>query len=121
MRPMSYSAKAYCLSESVLFSRLQMTGLEEKFDKEISDTCRIVASRFPLPNWQPVRVIGEGLDTVWVYMHPRNPDYEKMKLSINFKEESYNTFDSKELFKDEFSTKGILNTCKSLPEYVCCS
>ncbi|KAL4228958.1 hypothetical protein ACF0H5_011998 [Mactra antiquata] len=57
-----------------------MPGLEQKFDKEITDTCRILVCRFPLPNWHPVKVIGTGLDTVWIYMHPRNPEYESQKL-----------------------------------------
>ncbi|XP_045210457.2 ATP synthase subunit C lysine N-methyltransferase-like [Mercenaria mercenaria] len=85
-----------------------MIGLEKKFDQEITDTCRIVASRFPLPNWQPVKIIGEGLDTVWIYMHPRNPDYEKMKLSVNFKGLNDNIYDSKNLEKDEFSASEVL-------------
>ncbi|XP_053372862.1 ATP synthase subunit C lysine N-methyltransferase-like [Mercenaria mercenaria] len=67
-----------------------------------------VASRFPLPNWQPVKIIGEGLDTVWIYMHPRNPDYEKMKLSVNFKGLNDNIYDSKNLEKDEFSASEVL-------------
>lgn len=86
-----------------------MPDLEKKFEKEISDTCRIVASRFPLPNWQPVKIIGEGLDTVWIYMHPRNPDYEKQKLSIDFKGLNNSIYDNKDINKDEFSARDTLS------------
>ena len=80
-----------------------MPGLEEKFDKEITDSCRIVASRFPLPNWQPIKIIGEGLDTVWIYMHPRNPNYDQLKLPVNFNGLNTEVYANKDIYKDEFS------------------
>lgn len=44
-----------------------MSELEEKFQKECKQGCNIIACRFPLPNMTPVRKIGHGIDTVWVY------------------------------------------------------
>uniref|UniRef100_A0A0A9W502 Protein FAM173B n=2 Tax=Lygus hesperus TaxID=30085 RepID=A0A0A9W502_LYGHE len=43
-----------------------MADLNEKFDKELSNT-HVVACRFPLPNRQPIKVHGTGIDTVWLY------------------------------------------------------
>jgi len=44
-----------------------MEKLEIKFAQEVNDDTRIVACRFPLPNWEPVQTIGSGIDTVWLY------------------------------------------------------
>lgn len=46
---------------------LQMADLEKKFVKECKSDCNILACRFPLPNLRPLRTIGYGIDTVWVY------------------------------------------------------
>jgi hypothetical protein len=89
-----------------------MSGLEEKFDKEITDSCRIIASRFPLPNWQPVRIIGEGLDTVWIYMHPRNSDYEQLKMSVNSNGLNNEDCANEEIQKDKFRINTVLSSNK---------
>ncbi|KAH3730787.1 ATP synthase subunit C lysine N-methyltransferase-like [Dreissena polymorpha] len=70
-----------------------MGGLEKKFEKEITLDTRVLVSRFPLPNWQPVNQVGHGLDAVWTYMRPDHPDYEQSKISKdvvkgNYKKES---------------------------------
>lgn len=44
-----------------------MDRLETKFENETNNDVRIVACRFPLPNWEPIETIGEGIDTVWLY------------------------------------------------------
>lgn len=44
-----------------------MVELEDKFQKELVDDGLIAACRFPLPNWEPVHVEGNGIDKVWVY------------------------------------------------------
>jgi len=44
-----------------------MQDLEKKILNECKDSCNIIACRFPLPNLQPRRIIGLGVDTVWVY------------------------------------------------------
>lgn len=49
-----------------------MEKLETKFNEEVNDNARIVACRFPLPNWKPVQTIGSGVDTVWLYKVEKN-------------------------------------------------
>ncbi|XP_028137218.1 ATP synthase subunit C lysine N-methyltransferase isoform X1 [Diabrotica virgifera virgifera] len=44
-----------------------MNDLEKKFIKECKSSCKIIACRFPLPNLTPIKTIGHGIDTVWVY------------------------------------------------------
>ncbi|XP_078465262.1 ATP synthase subunit C lysine N-methyltransferase-like isoform X2 [Lampetra planeri] len=44
-----------------------MSQLEEKLEKELKQEAEVIACRFPFPSWAPVRVEGEGIDTVWVY------------------------------------------------------
>ncbi|XP_043287456.1 ATP synthase subunit C lysine N-methyltransferase isoform X2 [Venturia canescens] len=44
-----------------------MEELERKFIKELKEDCRIVACRFPLPHLKPVKTVGHGVDTVWIY------------------------------------------------------
>jgi hypothetical protein len=44
-----------------------MPQLEEKLDKELSESSAVIACRFPFPNWTPVEEVGAGVDTVWKY------------------------------------------------------
>lgn len=44
-----------------------MKDLEKKVEVEVEQNSKIVACRFPLPNWKPSLTIGDGVDTVWVY------------------------------------------------------
>lgn len=44
-----------------------MQPLEEKLLDEASADSKIVACRFPLPNLQADKIIGGGIDTVWLY------------------------------------------------------
>ncbi|KAK6617453.1 hypothetical protein RUM43_014462 [Polyplax serrata] len=44
-----------------------MTELELKFLKELKPNTVIVACRFPLKKLKPVKTIGKGIDTVWIY------------------------------------------------------
>lgn len=46
---------------------LQLQLLEGKLQEELPQGARVVSGRFPLPTWQPVEVVGEGLDRVWAY------------------------------------------------------
>ncbi|RZF40856.1 hypothetical protein LSTR_LSTR003366 [Laodelphax striatellus] len=46
-----------------------MQELEIKLDKEASDGTHVIACRFPLPNRTCSKVIGSGIDTVWVYKY----------------------------------------------------
>uniref|UniRef100_A0A2K6S4L0 Adenine nucleotide translocase lysine methyltransferase n=1 Tax=Saimiri boliviensis boliviensis TaxID=39432 RepID=A0A2K6S4L0_SAIBB len=44
--------------------------LEDKLRAELPAGARVVSGRFPLPTWQPVAMLGEGLDRVWAYEVP---------------------------------------------------
>lgn len=44
-----------------------MQQLESKILEECKEDTYIVACRFPLPNMKPVKVVGFGIDTVWLY------------------------------------------------------
>jgi len=47
-----------------------MPELEKKMGRELGEDVAVAACRFPLPTWQPERTIGEGIDTVWLYVTP---------------------------------------------------
>ncbi|OCT57207.1 hypothetical protein XELAEV_18003850mg [Xenopus laevis] len=44
-----------------------MPQLEKKLQTELQDAARVIACRFPFPNWVPDHIFGEGVDTVWTY------------------------------------------------------
>ena len=44
-----------------------MPELKVLFEKSLKPSSHIIACRFPLPHSQASLVIGEGIDTVWVY------------------------------------------------------
>ncbi|XP_061792498.1 ATP synthase subunit C lysine N-methyltransferase [Nerophis lumbriciformis] len=55
-------------SNVVIFGVPQMMDqLELKLEKELPRCAKVVACRFPFPNWVPEHTAGEGIDTVWVY------------------------------------------------------
>jgi hypothetical protein len=55
-------------TDVVIFGVEQMMEeLEAKMQGELENGARVVACRFPLPNWKPVAVFGCGVDTVWLY------------------------------------------------------
>ncbi|XP_054624458.1 ATP synthase subunit C lysine N-methyltransferase [Dunckerocampus dactyliophorus] len=55
-------------SNVVIFGVPQMMDqLELKLEKELPSCAKVVACRFPFPNWVPEHTVGEGVDTVWVY------------------------------------------------------
>lgn len=45
----------------------QMDELEDKLERELQSSAKVVACRFPFPSWVPDATAGEGIDTVWVY------------------------------------------------------
>lgn len=63
-----------------------MVPLEKKFEKEVNNDCTVLAARHPLPNWKPLHVIGEGLESVWVYQHPNSPTVEVRKTDTGLKD-----------------------------------
>ncbi|XP_056585841.1 ATP synthase subunit C lysine N-methyltransferase isoform X4 [Triplophysa dalaica] len=46
---------------------LQMEVLGRKLEMELSDEARVIACRFPFPDWTPTAIEGEGLDQTWAY------------------------------------------------------
>ncbi|KAG5286204.1 hypothetical protein AALO_G00012180 [Alosa alosa] len=55
-------------SNVVVFGVPQMMEqLEDKLGKELQNSARVVACRFPFPSWVPDDSVGEGIDSVWVY------------------------------------------------------
>uniref|UniRef100_T1GR97 Methyltransferase domain-containing protein n=1 Tax=Megaselia scalaris TaxID=36166 RepID=T1GR97_MEGSC len=44
-----------------------MNDLEHKLIAEAKGNSKVIACRFPLPNSEPIKVIGDGVDTVWLY------------------------------------------------------
>ncbi|XP_014245623.1 protein FAM173B isoform X1 [Cimex lectularius] len=50
-----------------------MADIEEKFSKELLNS-NVVACRFPLPNREPIKTIGSGIDTVWLYEFKKPTD-----------------------------------------------
>lgn len=56
-----------CYNVSVFLAPSVLPLLEDKLQAELPVGARVVSGRFPLPTWQPVVVVGEGLDRVWAY------------------------------------------------------
>ncbi|KAG7524098.1 hypothetical protein JOB18_007076 [Solea senegalensis] len=55
-------------SNVVIFGVPQMMEqLELKLTRELPYSAKVVACRFPFPTWVPERIVGEGIDTVWLY------------------------------------------------------
>ncbi|XP_063231730.1 ATP synthase subunit C lysine N-methyltransferase isoform X2 [Bacillus rossius redtenbacheri] len=49
-----------------------MPRLQSKLQAELCDDALVIACRFPFPcSWKPTSVIGQGIDTVWVYAKRR--------------------------------------------------
>ncbi|NP_001107079.1 uncharacterized protein LOC567059 [Danio rerio] len=44
-----------------------MEVLGRKLEKELPDEARVIACRFPFPDWTPTATEGEGLDQTWAY------------------------------------------------------
>ncbi len=44
-----------------------MAELEKKLNLEMQDDSQVIVCRFPLPNLKASKIIGGGVDTVWVY------------------------------------------------------
>ncbi|XP_034807494.2 adenine nucleotide translocase lysine N-methyltransferase isoform X1 [Pan paniscus] len=59
-----------CHNVSVFLAPSVLPLLEDKLRTELPAGARVVSGRFPLPTWQPVAVVGEGLDRVWAYDVP---------------------------------------------------
>ena len=44
-----------------------MAELEKKLKNEAAADSQIIVCRFPLPNLKASKIIGGGVDTVWIY------------------------------------------------------
>ncbi|XP_066496823.1 adenine nucleotide translocase lysine N-methyltransferase [Tiliqua scincoides] len=56
-----------CTNVTVFLAPSVLPHLESKLLAELPDEARVVAGRFPLPNWTPTSVAGEGLHRAWAY------------------------------------------------------
>uniref|UniRef100_A0AAQ5YC44 Adenine nucleotide translocase lysine methyltransferase n=1 Tax=Amphiprion ocellaris TaxID=80972 RepID=A0AAQ5YC44_AMPOC len=45
----------------------KLSLLQEKLQAELPDDALVVAGRFPLPDWKPCRIEGQGVDRAWAY------------------------------------------------------
>ena len=59
-----------------------MSQLERKLDKELQREGQVIACRFPLPYWLPVREHGTGSNRVWVYKHPNNYTEKRIQMPM---------------------------------------
>ncbi|XP_055460541.1 adenine nucleotide translocase lysine N-methyltransferase isoform X2 [Psammomys obesus] len=70
--------------------------LEDKLQVELPEGARVVSGRFPLPTWQPVAVVGEGMDRVWAYdVHGTRPAVSSCGVPVKAIPESSSTSISK--------------------------
>ena len=44
-----------------------MPTLKEKLFREMKEESKVIACRFPMPDWKPSDMIEDGIDSVWVY------------------------------------------------------
>nr|XP_028562540.1 protein N-lysine methyltransferase FAM173A isoform X4 [Podarcis muralis] len=56
-----------CKNVTVFLAPSVLQLLEKKLLVELPDEARVVAGRFPLPNWTPTSMAGEGLNRAWAY------------------------------------------------------
>lgn len=81
-----------CHNVSVFLAPSVLSLLEDKLQAELPAGARVVSGRFPLPTWQPVAVVGEGLDRVWAYdAHGSGPAVASCGVPIKAIPESTST------------------------------
>uniref|UniRef100_A0A8D0GSU1 Adenine nucleotide translocase lysine methyltransferase n=1 Tax=Sphenodon punctatus TaxID=8508 RepID=A0A8D0GSU1_SPHPU len=56
-----------CKNVSVFLAPSVLPFLETKLLAELSDEARVMAGRFPFPNWTPTCIVGEGIARAWAY------------------------------------------------------
>ncbi|KAM6165104.1 adenine nucleotide translocase lysine N-methyltransferase isoform 2-T2 [Erethizon dorsatum] len=72
-----------CYNVSVFLAPSVLPLLEDKLQAELPTGARVVSGRFPLPTWQPVAVMGEGLDRVWAYdIHGDGPPLTSWEVPV---------------------------------------
>ncbi|KAJ1209820.1 hypothetical protein NDU88_005192 [Pleurodeles waltl] len=63
-----------------------MGPLEQKLSTELPEDARVIACRFPFPNWPPTCSEGSGLDQVWAY------DMKSMKKKALLHKNTFSVF-----------------------------
>lgn len=49
-----------------------MEDLSKKFERELFEDANVVACRFNIKNWTPIKSFGIGTDKVWLYSFPKS-------------------------------------------------
>lgn len=81
---------------SVFLAPSVLPLLEDKLQVELPAGARVVSGRFPLPTWQPVAVVGKGMDRVWAYdVHGTRPAVSSCGVPVKAIPESSSTSISK--------------------------
>lgn len=85
-----------CHNVSVFLAPSVLPLLEDKLQVELPAGARVVSGRFPLPTWQPVAVVGKGMDRVWAYdVHGTRPAVSSCGVPVKAIPESSSTSISK--------------------------
>ncbi|KAM9780040.1 adenine nucleotide translocase lysine N-methyltransferase [Neosynchiropus ocellatus] len=56
-----------CKNVTVFLAPSVLPLLQKKLHNELPDDAVVVAGRFPLPDWEPCRIEGQGVDRAWAY------------------------------------------------------
>ncbi|XP_037545501.1 adenine nucleotide translocase lysine N-methyltransferase [Nematolebias whitei] len=56
-----------CKNVTVFLAPSVLSLLQEKLQAELPDDALVVAGRFPLPDWKPCKIEGQGVDRAWAY------------------------------------------------------
>ncbi|XP_053708318.1 adenine nucleotide translocase lysine N-methyltransferase [Synchiropus splendidus] len=56
-----------CKNVTVFLAPSVLPLLQKKLHNELPDDAVVVAGRFPLPDWKPCRIEGQGVDRAWAY------------------------------------------------------
>uniref|UniRef100_A0A3P8TEB4 Adenine nucleotide translocase lysine methyltransferase n=1 Tax=Amphiprion percula TaxID=161767 RepID=A0A3P8TEB4_AMPPE len=56
-----------CKNITVFLAPSVLSLLQEKLQAELPDDALVIAGRFPLPDWKPCRIEGQGVDRAWAY------------------------------------------------------
>ncbi|XP_061567720.1 adenine nucleotide translocase lysine N-methyltransferase [Cololabis saira] len=56
-----------CKNVTVFLAPSVLSLLQDKLHAELPDDALVIAGRFPLPDWQPCRIEGHGVDRAWAY------------------------------------------------------
>lgn len=63
----SISVKSIAIIVCTVLLCSQLSLLQQKLEAELPNDALVVAGRFPLPDWTPCRIEGDGVDRAWAY------------------------------------------------------